>query len=130
MLRGRGIAGVSAPRGCHMAGQTPTFIGSYQIQKKLGEGAFGRVYQAYDARVNRLVAIKVLLLRDKEVLTRFKNEAIVAGNLRHNNIVTIYEFGEHEGLPFLVMEFLDGENLHDVMRAKKPLTVLQKISIM
>jgi serine/threonine-protein kinase len=113
-----------------MAGKMPSHIGGYQIQKQLGEGAFGRVYQAYDARVNRLVAIKVLLLTDKEVVTRFKNEAIVAGNLRHNNIVTIYEFGEHEGLPFLAMEFLDGENLQEVIRSKKPLTMLQKISIM
>ena len=113
-----------------MAGKMPTQIGGYQIQKQLGEGAFGRVYQAYDARVNRLVAIKVLLLSDKEVVTRFKNEAIVAGNLRHNNIVTIYEFGEHEGLPFLAMEFLDGENLQEVIRSKKPLSMLQKISIM
>jgi serine/threonine protein kinase len=113
-----------------MAEKTPTHIGGYQIQKKLGEGAFGRVYQAYDVNVNRLVAIKVLLLSDREVVTRFKNEAIVAGNLRHKNIVTIYEFGEHEGLPFLVMEYLDGENLQEVIRSKKPLTMLQRISIM
>ena len=113
-----------------MASQMPSRIGAYQIQKLLGEGAFGRVYQAYDARVNRPVAIKVLLLTDKEIVTRFRNEAIVAGNLNHNNIVTIFEFGEHEGLPFLAMQFLDGENLQDVIRSKKPLTMLQKISIM
>src|SRR5215467_437824 len=113
-----------------MTGELPTRIGRYEIQYKLGEGAFGRVYRAYDPTVNRLVAIKVLLATDKEFLTRFKNEAIVAGNLRHKNIVTIYEFGEHEGRPFLAMEFLDGRNLQELMRSGEPLTVLQKIDIM
>src|SRR5690242_273724 len=104
----------------------PNKIGRYQIQAELGRGGFGRVYQAYDPTVGRLVAVKVLTLVDKEVLKRFKNEAIVAGKLRHRNIVTIYEYGEHEGLPFLVMEFLEGEDLQQVIRSKRPLTILEK----
>src|SRR5215471_12552180 len=100
-----------------MPGELPSRIGRYEIQRELGKGAFGRVYRAYDPIVNRLVAIKVLIATDKEFLNRFKKEAMVAGNLNHKNIVTIYEFSEHEGQPFLAMEYLDGRNLHDVMRS-------------
>src|SRR5215469_1399201 len=113
-----------------MSDRLPSRIGRYEIQHKVGEGAYGRVYRGYDPTVNRLVAIKVLVATDKEFITRFKNEAMVAGNLRHKNIVTIYEFGEHEGQPFLAMEFLDGRNLQELMRSGPPLTILQKIDIM
>jgi serine/threonine-protein kinase len=80
--------------------------------------------------VGRLVAIKVLSEAGKDILSRFRNEAIVAGNLRHESIVTVYEFGEHEGNPFLVMEYLEGEDLHQIITSRKPLTLLQKCNIM
>ena len=113
-----------------MPESTKRQIGKYQIQTELGRGGFGIVYRAYDPTVGRLVAIKVLSAAgDKQLLTRFRNEAASAGNLRHKNIVTIYDFGEHEGLPYIVMEFLEGEDLHQVI-GKKPLPLLQKISIM
>src|SRR5215471_6811505 len=106
-------------------------IGKYQIQAELGRGGFGSVYRAYDPTVGRLVAIKVLTAPgDQNLLTRFKNEAAAAGNLRHKNIITIYDFGEHEGLPYIVMEFLEGEDLQQVISQKRPLTLLQKASIM
>ena len=106
-------------------------IGKYQIQAELGRGGFGSVYRAYDPTVGRLVAIKVLTAPgDQNLLTRFKNEAAAAGNLRHKNIVTIYDFGDHEGLPYIVMEFLDGEDLQQIISRNQPLTLLQKVSIM
>jgi hypothetical protein len=114
-----------------MAELTSRQIGKYQIQAELGRGGFGSVYRAYDPTVGRLVAIKVLTASgDQQLLTRFKNEAGAAGNLRHKNIVTIYDFGEFEGLPYIVMEFLEGEDLQQVIAQKKPLPLLQKVSIM
>lgn len=114
-----------------MSDALPTTIGRFQVRTVLGRGGFGRVYCAFDPTVGRLVAIKVLTEEGgKDVLHRFRNEAIVAGNLHHENIVTVYEFGEHEGNPFLVMEYLEGEDLHQIIASHKPLTLLQKCSIM
>src|ERR1041385_9003159 len=105
-------------------------IGRYQVLGELGRGGFGCVYRAFDASVGRQVAIKVLTGGGADVLRRFRNEAQVAGNLRHENIVTVYEYGEHEGKPFLAMEYLEGEDLQHILASKKPLTLLEKCSIM
>ena len=105
-------------------------IGRYKVVDELGRGGFGCVYLGFDASVGRQVAIKVLTEGGKELLARFRNEAQVAGNLRHENIVTVYEYGEHEGRPFLAMEYLDGEDLQHILATHKPLTLLQKCSIM
>src|SRR4051794_7849444 len=106
-------------------------IGKYQIQAELGRGGFGVVYRAYDPTVGRPVAVKVLTaLGDNQLLTRFKNEAAAAGNLRHKNIVTIYDYGDDNGLPYIVMELLEGEDLNQVIAARRPMPLLQKVSIM
>ena len=84
-------------------------IGRYQIQGEIGKGGFGKVYRAWDPTVNRQVAIKVLTLQgDEDVLTRFRNEAAAAGNLHHKNIVTIHDFCEHNGTPYMGMQLLEG----------------------
>ncbi len=113
-----------------MSEETVGQIGRYKVLGELGRGGFGRVYRAYDASMGRTVAIKVLTQRGKEVLARFRNEAQVAGNLRHENIVTVYEYGEHEGQPFLAMEYLEGEDLQHILSSRKPLTLLEKCDIM
>lgn len=113
-----------------MPGSTINRIGKYEIQAELGEGAFGRVYRAYDPTVNRPVAIKVLTGEGKDLITRFRTEASAAGNLRHKNIVTIYEFGEHKGRPFIAMELLEGDDLSQVIANHKSLTLLDKMRIM
>ena len=105
-------------------------IGKYEIQAEIGEGAFGRVYRAYDPTVNRPVAIKVLTAEGKDLITRFRTEASAAGNLRHKNIVTIYEFGEHKGRPFIAMELLEGKDLTEVIAEQQTLTLLEKMHIM
>ncbi len=108
-----------------------TRLGKYEIQAELGRGAFGRVYRAYDPTVGRLVAVKVMTTEgDKDLLARFRHEAAAAGNLRHKNIVTIYEFGEHEGVPFIVMEYLEGEDLQHALARRQPLSLLQRVSIL
>ncbi|HEY1337910.1 MAG TPA: protein kinase, partial [Bryobacteraceae bacterium] len=106
-------------------------FGKYEIQAELGRGGFGTVYRAFDPTVGRLVAIKVLTSEaGKDLLTRFRTEAMAAGNLRHENIVTIYEFGEVKNTPFIAMEYLEGEDLQQALASAKPLTLLDKITIM
>ncbi len=106
-------------------------IGKYRIQAELGRGGFGVVYSAYDPTVGRPVAVKVLTaIGDNQLLTRFKNEAAAAGNLRHKNIVTIYDYGDDDGMPYIVMELLDGEDLNQIIAARRPMPLLQKVSIM
>src|SRR5499427_95552 len=106
-------------------------LGKYEIQAELGRGGFGTVFRAFDPTVGRLVALKVLMSEaGKDLVTRFRTEATAAGNLRHENIVTIYEFGEDKGVRLIAMEYLEGEDLHQVLASGKPLTLLEKLSIM
>ena len=95
----------------------------------MGRGGFGAVYRAWDPTVSRLVAIKILTSTgDREILTRFRNEAASAGKLNHENIVTIYDFGDENG-PYLVMQLLDGLDLDKVIESRRPLTLIQKLEI-
>src|SRR4029079_16392081 len=91
-------------------------LGSYVILEALGAGGMGEVYLARDSRLGRTVALKVLtpeISRDERRMKRFRQEAKVASSLNQPNILTIYEFGEVEGLTFLATELIDGETLRD-----------------
>jgi eukaryotic-like serine/threonine-protein kinase len=91
-----------------------TRIGPYEIRGPLGAGGMGEVYRARDTRLGREVAIKILpaaFSRDPERLRRFQQEAQAVAALNHPNILAIHDFGEHEGAPYFVTEFLDGETL-------------------
>ncbi len=98
----------------------PTEIaGRYQVVQKLGAGAFGTVYKVKDKVLGRHLAIKTIRLEGlaaagaglEEMLNRFKREAEVSAQLKHPNIVTIYDIGEDEGMSYLAMEFIDGKGL-------------------
>ena len=93
-------------------------LGRYQIEKELGKGAMGVVYQGRDPKINRVVAIKTMALAQEfegdelvEVKQRFFREAETAGRLNHPNIVTIFDAGEEHDLAYIAMEFLKGHDL-------------------
>jgi serine/threonine protein kinase len=110
----------------------PAQIGKYEILDLIGRGGMGVVYKARDTVLGRLVALKVMtssLADNAEVRERFLREARAVSMLQHANIVVVFELGEHDGNPYIVMEYLDGEPLDCTIRANIALTVLQKIDI-
>jgi len=96
----------------------PTQVGKYQIERFLG-GGMSHVYRAKDTVLGRAVALKILTSAgsmDSEAKARFLQEARMASNIRHENIISVFDFGEEKGRPFIVMEFLEGESLRDVIK--------------
>jgi len=102
-------------------------IGKYEIIDKIGSGGFAVVYKGYDPFIKRPVAIKVCYSRDEETRERFHREAEIAGRLEHRNITGIYDFGIHEQMPYLVEEYLSGEDLAILIRRKEPETLEEKV---
>src|ERR1017187_8061673 len=106
-------------------------IGRYEIRCEVGRGGFGVVYRAHDPVMRRNVAVKVLTtVSDPDLLGRFRSEAGTTGNLRHKNIITVYDYGEYSGQPYLVMELLEGRSLLDAIRDGERLPMLEKIVIL
>jgi len=107
-------------------------IGKYEVVDVLGRGGMGVVYRAIDKRIGRNVAIKTLtqgFVGDPEMLARFYDEAKRTGGLQHPNIVTIYELGDHQGLPYIVMECIDGQTLDKIIQSNSPLPTVAQLKI-
>jgi predicted Ser/Thr protein kinase len=102
-------------------------IGKYRVTGELGRGGMGVVYRGEDPLIGRAVAIKTLTEVTPELRERFYIEAR-SGILSHSNIVTVYELGEHEGNPFIAMEFIDGESLEKMLRRQQRLSVPEALS--
>ncbi len=96
-------------------------FGKYQVVQKIGQGGFGEVYEGRDPLLNRRVAIKTCSSRDEELRQRFSREAEIAANLRHPNIVTIFDFGHQGDVSYLVQEYLSGEDLDHKIKRREPL---------
>jgi serine/threonine protein kinase len=107
-------------------------VGRYEIIEKLGQGGMGTVYKAFDPLLTRVVAIKVIsgqLDAHPEHRERFFREARAAAQLSHRNIITIHDLGEHEGAPFLAMEYLEGRDLDRRLRDHEPMSLAQKLEL-
>ncbi len=112
-----------------MALNPGTKLGPYDIESLLGAGGMGEVYRARDARLNRMVAIKVLpksFSADADRLMRFSQEARAAAALNHPNILSIFDIGEEQGAPYIVSELLEGTTLREQVR-NGPLPVRKAI---
>lgn len=107
-------------------------IKRYQIRNQLGEGAMAKVYEAYDPRIDRHLAIKVLrneLCIDHEYIVRFLREAKAVGALSHPHIVTVYDVDEYNNVPFIVMELLEGIPLSVLMNSGKNFSLEEIVTI-
>ena len=105
----------------------------YEIKKLIGEGGMANVYLGYDTILERDVAIKVLrgdLADDEKFVRRFRREAQSASLLNHPNIVQIYDVGEDDGNFYIVMEYIKGQNLKDLLKKRSKLTVSEVVDIM
>ncbi|MEQ1949215.1 MAG: protein kinase, partial [Bryobacteraceae bacterium] len=107
----------------------PSTLGKYELLEFLG-GGMSHVYRAKDTMIGRTVVVKILTKQaDEEARQRFLHEARIAGNFQHENIVSIFDYGEHDGLPFLVMEFLRGEDLRGALRKGHAGTLANRLRI-
>jgi serine/threonine-protein kinase len=113
----------------------PETIGKYTVEGVLGEGAMGVVYKAFDPNIARPVAIKTIhkhLLSSemgREMLQRFRTEAQAVGKLSHPNIVGIYDFDQEQGMPYFVMEFVEGKDLKSLLKSNELFPVEKIVSI-
>jgi hypothetical protein len=109
-----------------------TEIGKYQVVDRLAKGGMGTLYLGRDNALDRLVAIKVLHgdFENEELRERFSREARSISRLRHPNIVTIFEYGDLRGQPFIAMEYISGESLAEVIRRRASLPIARKLQMM
>lgn len=107
-------------------------LGEYLLLDRIGEGGMGQVFRALHTRMDRVVAIKMLpqdALQSPEAVRRFEREVRAAARLEHPNIVTAYDAGEQDGRHFLVMQFVEGQDLSHLLREEGPLSAKQAIQI-
>jgi tetratricopeptide (TPR) repeat protein/predicted Ser/Thr protein kinase len=124
-----------APRSEHQSMlQAGQVLGQrYEIQQILGEGGMGAVYKARDRELNRMVALKVIrpeLAGSQAIIDRFKQELLLATQVTHKNVIRIYDLSEADGMKFITMEFVEGEDLRSLMQQKTKLSPAEAVEIM
>src|SRR5918998_2549854 len=100
------------------------YTNRYEVVRHLARGGMAEVYLAHDQLLDRRVAVKLLfpeLARDGSFVERFRREARAAAGLNHHNIVSVYDFGEDDRSYFIVMEYVEGQTLRDIVRTEGPL---------
>ncbi|MEM1181491.1 MAG: serine/threonine-protein kinase [Acidobacteriota bacterium] len=105
-------------------------IGKYEVLDQIGSGGFATVYKGYDPFIKRPVAIKVCNSREEESRQRFYREAEIVGSLTHRNITAVYDFGVHDDQPYLVEEYLPGEDLAHMVRRQEPSDLAQRLDFL
>ena len=108
------------------------FGGRYEILGILGQGGMGAVYKARDRELDRLIALKVIrpeLATDASILQRFKQELILARNITHKNVVRIFDLGEADGIRFISMEYVDGDDLRTLLRREGKFSPKETIAV-
>src|SRR6188474_1506214 len=105
-------------------------IGKYEVLRKIGAGGFAAVYEGRDPYLKRRVAIKTCATDYEDIRQRFYREAEIAGNLEHRNIVTVFDFGFEDTVPYLVQEYLPGEDLDHRMGRREPFPAPRKLEIL
>jgi serine/threonine protein kinase len=113
----------------------PARIGKYEILSQLGRGGMGVVYKARDTVIDRIVAIKTIIVssdgeEDKNLIERLHMEARSAGRLHHPNIVTVFDYGDQDGLSYIVMEFIEGVNVARLIDEKRAISVESKLRVL
>ncbi len=109
-----------------------SILGNYRILKKIGEGGMGSVFLARDLSLEREVAIKIIspeLARSQELMARFRVEAIAQAKLNHGHIVTIHSFDQDKNAYYIVMEYVEGQNLKESIKEKGPMPIVQGLKI-
>jgi eukaryotic-like serine/threonine-protein kinase len=105
----------------------------YEIVRMLGEGGMGAVYEARDREVDRVVALKVIrpeYANRPEILSRFKQELVLAREITHRNVIRIFDLGQADGIRFITMEFIRGQDLHSLLTDGHPIAIEEKVRIM
>ena len=118
------VAEVGSPQAPSDYRELPVFNGRYQLHRQIGRGGMAVVYLAHDQLLDRPVAVKVInpdLARDPSFVERFRREAAGATNLNHPNIVSVFDWGEEDGTYYIVMEYIDGRPLDEILAAEGPL---------
>lgn len=106
----------------------PRFVGPFEVRDRLGHGGMGMVYLAHDPMLDRPVAVKVLRVPDDETRRRFLREARLHAKVQHPHIVNIYAVGEHEGQPYLAMEYIAGSTLAAIIRNEDEVPLARKVA--
>jgi eukaryotic-like serine/threonine-protein kinase len=119
----------------HTLAGEPVLEGKYHLESRLGQGGMGVVYKARHAFLKTQLAIKIILPdlvgNDPQLVTRFRQEALAAAAIRHQNVVGVTDYGVIQGsIPFLVMEYVEGESLHDLLNREKVLSPERALDLM